>query len=207
VKNLINEKYKNDLFEFRKEGAFNNSREAYKIVARFLKRFRPKTVLDFGCGSGDLCKIVSEKHPNIEIRGYDPGNPAFCIFPDEKFDAVISTDVLEHIEPEYLDQTLCELSRSANNYAFFRIACYPARKTLPDGRNAHLIVEPPDWWREKILSVMKFKILQEKISVVDKTSRWDEVKGFNYDVILKNPECQEARFFAEIITKYLVRKI
>jgi len=31
-----------------------------------------------------------------------------------------------------------------------RIDTLPARKTLPDGRNAHLIQESQDWWLSKI---------------------------------------------------------
>jgi hypothetical protein len=34
--------------------------------------------------------------------------------------------------------------------AFLIIACYPAKKILEDGRNAHLIVENCAWWMDKI---------------------------------------------------------
>ena len=27
------------------------------------------------------------------------------------------------------------------------IACYPAKKTLPDGRNVHLTIKNPDNWK------------------------------------------------------------
>jgi hypothetical protein len=39
------------------------------------------------------------------------------------------------------------------NHAWFIIACYPAKKLLPDGRNAHLIIESPIWWLDKIKDV------------------------------------------------------
>jgi hypothetical protein len=55
---------------------------------------------------------------------------------------------------------------------------------LPNGRNAHLIVELPEWWRNKIQSIMDVDIVWENIQVVDKTSKWPNVKGHNYDVVV-----------------------
>jgi hypothetical protein len=68
---------------------------------------------------------------------------------------------------------------------WFRIACYPAKKYLPDGRNAHLIVELPEWWRKQLLANMDITIVSENISVVDKSHKWTEVVGYNYDVTVK----------------------
>ena len=42
------------------------------------------------------------------------------------------------------------------------ISLVPAKKTLPDGRNAHLILQTPDWWRDKLSSY--FVITNEQIN-------------------------------------------
>ena len=34
--------------------------------------------------------------------------------------------------------------------AILRPSLVPAKKTLPDGRNAHLILESPGWWQGKV---------------------------------------------------------
>jgi hypothetical protein len=68
---------------------------------------------------------------------------------------------------------------------WFRIACYPAKKHLPDGCNAHLIVESPAWWREQLLANMDITIVSEEISVVDKRQKWPDVVGHNYDVVVE----------------------
>jgi hypothetical protein len=60
-------------------------------------------------------------------------------------------DVLEHIEPDCLDDVLDDLKRVTKGIGFFTVACGPAAKVLPDGRNAHLIQEPPEWWLPKLL--------------------------------------------------------
>jgi hypothetical protein len=63
---------------------------------------------------------------------------------------VVCTDVLEHVEPEYLDNVLADIAGLTKQYAYFNISLMEAMKTLPDGRNAHLIVQPWQWWAEKL---------------------------------------------------------
>jgi hypothetical protein len=43
------------------------------------------------------------------------------------------------------------------------IACHPAKKGLSDGRNAHLIIEQPEWWKQKIQTIPGWKIIYEHI--------------------------------------------
>ena len=93
--------------------------------------------------------------------------------------------MFEHIEPIYLDHTLKQIDKKMLRTGFFRIACYPAKKKLPDGRNAHLIVELPSWWRAKLLENMNIDIVHEKIGEFDRSDKWPEVKGFVYDVVVK----------------------
>ena len=59
--------------------------------------------------------------------------------------------------------------------AFLLIDTREAIKTLPDGRNAHLIIEGKDWWTEKVTKNIKGNVVvnalqkQQKIlMVVDK---------------------------------------
>lgn len=59
-------------------------------------------------------------------------------------------DVLEHIEPDCLDAVLDDMRRCTLNGIFLTIHCFPAGKTLPDGRNAHLIQQPTHWWLPKL---------------------------------------------------------
>jgi hypothetical protein len=59
--------------------------------------------------------------------------------------------VLEHIEPELLDNVLDDLKRCALKGVFLTINMRPAYKTLADGRNAHLIQKPIEWWLPKLM--------------------------------------------------------
>ena len=42
------------------------------------------------------------------------------------------------------------INELSTKYLWLRIDTKPARKVLPDGRNAHLIIENIDWWTNLI---------------------------------------------------------
>lgn len=58
--------------------------------------------------------------------------------------------MLEHIEPHLLDNVLDDLKRVTVGLGVFTVHTGQAVKTLPDGRNAHLIQQPPSWWLPKL---------------------------------------------------------
>jgi len=117
-----------------------------KVVAGMCQAIGSRDVLDYGCGQRTL-----EKSLGFPIHNYDP-----CIegldAPPAPADLVACTDVLEHIEPDCLDEVLDDLRRVTRKFGFFVIATRPALKTLADGRNAHLIQEGEEWWFPKILA-------------------------------------------------------
>jgi len=179
---IINQDYKDQLATMHSQGRFRRGSKILSTINPFLKQYQPTSVLDFGCGHGELIRSIAEAYPGTTVDGYDPGNVDHNEMPAESFDCVVSADVFEHIEPEHLDQTLQLIGQKMLRVGWFRIACYPAKKILLDGRNAHLIVEQPNWWREKLLKNMSIEIVYEDISVFDKSYKWPHVKGCNYDV-------------------------
>ena len=70
--------------------------------------------------------------------------------PDSAFDLVFCNDVLEHIEPNFIEKVIQDINLYANKYIWLRIDTKPARKELSDGRNAHLIIENEAWWLEML---------------------------------------------------------
>lgn len=105
-----------------------------------------REVLDYGCGKGALVDAMLES--GLDAHGYDPAVPAFEARP-ARAPLLVCIDVLEHIEPDCLDSVLKDIALLAP-VAYLVIALFPARKILPDGRNAHLIVQPPEWWMQRL---------------------------------------------------------
>lgn len=113
-------------------------------VLSLSQRYDSTDILDYGCGKGTLSKSlpfpINEYDPAIEGKDSAP-KPA---------DIVVCTDVLEHIEPDYLDNVLNDIVRCTRKVAYLVIATGPASKNLPDGRNTHLIQQKKPWWWKKL---------------------------------------------------------
>lgn len=112
-----------------------------------------KTILDYGCGKGNqyhIEKIYENYFYGIMPSLYDPAVEKYSEMPEGKFDAVISTDVLEHIEEEDLDKVIKEIYSKATKFVYLGICNSPANAILQDGRNAHVTQKPIQWWVEKI---------------------------------------------------------
>ncbi|MCC6608232.1 MAG: class I SAM-dependent methyltransferase [Burkholderiales bacterium] len=118
-------------------------------------------ILDYGSGKGmqydvrDMQLSDGRVVPSIAdywnvdyVHCYDPSFPPFSKLPQGKFDAVISTDVLEHCPEEDVSWIVGELFGFAERFVFATVACYPARKRLPTGENAHCTIRPATWWAE-----------------------------------------------------------
>ena len=131
---------------------------------KFLKEWNPDTVLDYGCGKGVILAHLREEYPYTNFTGYDPAIDMFNNIPSQKFDCIFSNDVLEHIEPNYINDVLQHINELSSKYIWLRIDTLPARKFLPDGRNAHLTLEMPDWWMQKIKDNISGNIIYSELT-------------------------------------------
>lgn len=116
-------------------------------LLKFCREMGTHDILDYGCGKRTL-----EKALGFRIKNYDPCIPGLDGEP-EPADIVACIDVLEHIEPECIDNVLAHIASLSKKGCYLMVANRPARKMLPDGRNAHLIQEGPEWWLPKIWAV------------------------------------------------------
>lgn len=142
-----------------------------RAVLKVMNDIGAHTVLDYGCGKGLLKQAIQELDPASAavVREYDPAIPGKDAEP-ERADLVVCTDVLEHIEPEKLPNVL-EHIRCLGDWMAFVISTRAALKTLPDGRNAHILLRTPEWWREelsKCFDIQNFDIQDNGISVIAK---------------------------------------
>jgi SAM-dependent methyltransferase len=111
------------------------------------------SVLDFGCGTGSLKYYLNARtdlRSGIVIDEYDPSIDEYDELPDKHYDLIVTLDVLEHVEPESLDETLAWIDEHSLRQ-YHHIDCNDGGgDKLADGRDVHLIIEPPSWWVIKV---------------------------------------------------------
>lgn len=121
----------------------------------------PRTVLDAGCGEGFVADFIKRQDADLHITGVDLSEEAiryarerfgeqarFCTgdlydlpFPDNSFDTVLCSEVLEHLEAP--GQAAGELGRVARNYVVITVPLEPYFKLLNDlGQRMGLSPDP-----------------------------------------------------------------
>ena len=130
-----------------------------------VREFGVRTMLDYGCGKAMLYRPVNDIRTRdgrafssvqellgVEVALYDPAYLPYRQRPEGQYDLVVCTDVLEHCAEEDLQWIVDDLFGYATKAVFANIACYPAKKTLPSGENAHCTVREVGWWEALILT-------------------------------------------------------
>ena len=110
-----------------------------------------QSVLDYGTGKGDLVQCLRSQLPSaIAVSGYDPAIPAFEAKPEAPADILTCLDVLEHTELASIDAVLRDIYTLTRRFCYLVIDLQPAVKTLADGRNAHILLAPSEWWVSRV---------------------------------------------------------
>ena len=128
-------------------------------VKRLIARTGAQTILDYGSGkgrqyepqpvrdgSGGQWPTVMDYWNVDEVVCYDPCYAPFSRLPEGKFDGVVCTDVLEHCPEDDMPWIAGEIFGYAARFVYASVACFPARKRLPNGENAHCTIRPVEWW-------------------------------------------------------------
>lgn len=112
-----------------------------------------QSVVDLGCGAGAAMTALRERgYHAVGVDFVDAGArplvPA-CLWdmPVVQADYGICIDVMEHIPPDYVSQTLTNVMRCADQKTYFQIAMFPDHfgpKLL--GEPLHLSVFDEVWW-------------------------------------------------------------
>ena len=147
-------------------------------LAEYIARIcDPKlTLLDIGCGDGSTVYALQSRGFNcqgldITLAGLKESKDGFIEasawempYLDEHFDLTFSTDLLEHLPPEFVDDSIAEIFRITKHRTFHSVANFV---DMRDGRELHLIHESAEWWQAKfkVLNTknLKFEVIDRKI--------------------------------------------
>jgi hypothetical protein len=140
------------------------------VIEGLVAGTKSKTVLDFGCGQATQY-TAKAKHRRFgvgddDIFGYDPAVTGRTDGLNRLYDGVISTDVLEHIPEDEIDDVLRRIFSLATNFVYIAVFCGKAKTRLSDGTNAHVTIKPSSWWRTRfdkanvrdIPAIYKFRV-------------------------------------------------
>lgn len=139
---------------------------ARKIVPLLIKTFKPRSVVDIGCGSGAWLKVF-EEHGVTDYLGIDINTPTYipinrfikhdlrsAELPKQarrKFDLALCLEVAEHLPEQYAEtliNNLCQLSDTI---------CFSA--AIPfQGGCGHVNEKWPEYWAE-LFSRNRYKAL------------------------------------------------
>jgi ubiquinone/menaquinone biosynthesis C-methylase UbiE len=130
-----------------------------------LKNIDPsaQSLIDVGCGNGFLLKKVKERHPNLQLTGFDikdkddngatykyvKGNIEKMPFADKSFDVVTCSHTVEHLVE--LEKCISELVRIARKQVFI---VTPKQKYFYYTLDEHVNFFPE---KEKLTSIIPLK--------------------------------------------------
>lgn len=105
------EKYDSEYFEVLHKNWFNNPHiDLFETIYRVIADYKiDASVIDMGCGKGDLLRYIHMKNPALSLSGLDlfHNSPVegikflqgdiFSIDPNQQYDVVVSTFVIENV--------------------------------------------------------------------------------------------------------------
>ena len=128
------------------------------VVRQVAEQVGARSICDYGAGKQNLRIALEAGGFTTDYRPYDPAFPEYGR--PQSADLICCIDVLEHVEPELLDNVLDELAELTVKHGFFSIHTGAAQKVLSDGRNAHLIQEPSSWWLPRLCARFEIENLR-----------------------------------------------
>lgn len=129
---------------------------------------RGDTLIDLGCGTGRAGAALAAKGFNVTlfdlVNAVDDGiglpfieGNIWDLRELPKFDWIFCTDVLEHVPPEQVDNTLKGMARITRKGGFLTIAHFEDNCGRMINEALHLTIQPAEWWMRKIEKLWNVK--------------------------------------------------
>ena len=144
---------------------------ARALYIKFL--FNPKTVLDLGCGMGNLVEML--RRLDIKAYGVDISEYAlsqtpeklkqFChqgdvlkmSYQNKEFDVVTTVNILEHIKPADVDKFIVKCARIAKRGIYQEVTVLEDKVAI-DADPTHCSKYARDWWLKKFSKLKGWRV-------------------------------------------------
>ncbi|WP_119270109.1 hypothetical protein [Taklimakanibacter deserti] len=120
----------------------------HKLLAPWVFLRRPRSILDYGSGKNRMVERFIAPGASIRHR-FDPAVPEIATIPLPRYDLILNTDVLEHLDEDEIGTVLADIHSHCKD-ALFLVDTRQAKTILPNGENAHATVRPAEWWLGRI---------------------------------------------------------
>ena len=187
--------------KLRYDAAYSTGKYIPEIGIDFWKKMlkrsnfsKVKTILDVGTGIGQV--VAHLRNEGFEAYGTDISDAAreywklgnivpFCTvcpadnmpYPDNHFDVVSCTEVLEHIPEERVVDSLKEIYRVGRGDFIMTYALGRSIHKMPyDGSEPHICIKPINWWVEKVQEA-GFNIIESGINTPQTSGQIYATKG------------------------------
>ena len=111
------------------------------IISNIINSTQVDTVLDYGCGKGELANNLELDH-RVAVHLYDPALPDIAESPDPQ-QMTVCVNVLDHVEDDCIDEVLDDLKRCTEYITFIVIT----------------EEKPMEWWLPKIMERFRVESL------------------------------------------------
>ena len=130
----------------------------FLICAELWKAFRPKTVLDYGCGMGQFVRVFEMM--GIDAFGSEPSEFAlqYKFHPKisgvhliRDYDLILCMDVLEHVPIEEIDSFLKHMKNAStlNQFDIVFSICFKGTDDF-EKDPTHITCRTREWWEYKL---------------------------------------------------------
>tara|TARA_R100001463_G_C3453629_1_gene213972 strand:- start:44 stop:574 length:531 start_codon:yes stop_codon:yes gene_type:complete len=159
VNNLISPEYQAQITKLHQSRPWGGAvKGSGQMLHKYLILTKSKSILDYGAGRSDLKKELDSSYPDHPyiINEYEPGIPELAGDPPVS-DAVISFDVMEHVETDKVEGVIEHIYNKTNLWTYHKICLKPATSVFPGTKqNLHVTIKPGFWWLEKFSKHFEF---------------------------------------------------
>jgi len=135
-----------------------------RAVPTFLNACHPPagdSLVDIGAGTGRAGQKMEEAGLRVTLLDCCPEaneTPLPCLevilwdLPPTlpRFDWIYCVDVMEHIPPEYIDQTLDHMVKLTGKGGYLQVCCVPDNCGKLIRETLHLTIQPAEWWAQHV---------------------------------------------------------
>jgi len=143
-----------------------------------INNYSIKSILDYGCGYSNSVQSSCNNFniTDVVISKYDPFIPEFSTHPDTPSDFVVCYNVLQFVEPQFLNNVVQDISNLSNKITLFNIVIPPIGENTVSNTNP-IVLKYINAFQSANLNIVDFKIsnTEDKIVILGNTIT-DETK-------------------------------